>query len=142
MSPLVTAEIVAGTLVLLALSVLAFIFIRRRLLASGSPLMLCSLRSHGANGYRLGLLRIAGDRLEWFTLVGPSLRPKRAWDRVRLELEAPGAAHEVLAGMPDAVEVTCHYGTDTFQLALAPAAYTGIRSWLESAPPGFNVNVA
>jgi len=48
----------------------------------------------------------------------------------------------VIAGLPEAVEVTCHYAEDTFQLALSPAAYTAMRSWLESAPPGFNVNVA
>ena len=142
MSPLVTAEIVAGTLVLLAVSTLAFIFIRRRLLASASPLMLCGQRAHGSSSYRLGLLRIAGPRLEWFSLVGPSMRPRRTWDRVALDLEAPSAPHEVMAGLPEGVEVTCHYGTDTFQLAVSPAAYTAVRSWLESAPPGFNVNVA
>jgi hypothetical protein len=40
------------------------------------------------------------------------------------------------------VTVECHDGTDVFSLALAPAAYTAMRSWLESSPPGFNVNVA
>jgi hypothetical protein len=141
MSPLVTAEIVAGVLVLLAVSILAFIFIRRRMLAAGRPLMVAAVR-HTGHGYRLGLLRFGGTRLQWFTLVGPSMRPQREWERVRLELEAPGSPHEVVAGMPDAVEVTCHYGPDTFQLALAPTHYTAVRSWLESAPPGFNVNVA
>ena len=142
MSPLVTSEIVAGMLVLLAVSILAFIFIRRRLLAASSLLMLCGLRAHGAKSYRLGLMRFSEGRLEWFTLVGPSMRPRRVWERARLEPEAPGKPHEVISGMPDAVEVTCHYGTDTFQLALSLVAYTAMRSWLESAPPGFNVNVA
>lgn len=142
MSPLVTAEIVAGTLVLLAVMGLAFIFVRRRLLAAGSPLMLCALRERGSTGFRLGLARFAGQRLEWFTLIGPSLRPRRAWERCRLELEAPSAPHEVLAGLPDGVTVTCHHGTDSFVLGLAPGSYTAVRSWLESAPPGFNVNVA
>ena len=142
MSPLVTAEVVAGVLVLLAVSTLAFIFIRRRMLSSGRPLMLAAVRRDGGNGYRLGLLRFGGGRLQWFTLIGPSMRPSREWERVRLELDAPGSPHEVIAGLPDAVEVTCHYGPDTFELALAPTAYTAIRSWLESAPPGFNVNVA
>lgn len=143
MSPLVTtAEVVAGVLVLLALSALAFIFVRRRVLSSGRPLLLAGVRRTGGSGYRLGLLRFCGPNLQWFTLIGPSMRPRREWSRVRLDLEAPGAAHEVISGMPDAVEVTCHYGSETFQLALAPTAYTAIRSWLESAPPGFNVNVA
>ena len=141
MSPLVTAEIVAGMLVLLAVSVLAFIFIRRRTLAAGRPLMVAAVR-HAGHGYRLGLLRFGGGRLQWFSLVGPSMRPRREWERVRLQLDAPSAPHEVVSGMPDAVEVTCHYAGDTFQLALAPTSYTAVRSWLESAPPGFNVNVA
>ena len=141
MSPLVTAEIVAGMLVLLAVAVLAFIFVRRRMLAAGRLLMVAAVR-HAGHGYRLGLLRFGGGRLQWFSLVGPSMRPRREWERVRLQLDSPSAPHEVVAGMPDAVEVTCHYAGDTFQLALAPTAYTAVRSWLESAPPGFNVNVA
>jgi hypothetical protein len=141
MSPLVTAEIVAGVLVLLAVGVLAFIFVRRRMLAAGRLLMVAAVR-HPGRGYRLGLLRFDAGRLQWFTLVGPSMRPREEWERVRLELEAPGAPREVVAGMPEAVEVTCHYGSETFQLALAPTAYTAVRSWLESAPPGFGVNVA
>ena len=44
--------------------------------------------------------------------------------------------------LPEAVTVDCRYGTDSFSLALAPSAYTAMRSWLESSPPGFNVNVA
>jgi hypothetical protein len=142
MSPLLSAEVLAGTLILLALAVLAFIFTRRRLLASGSPLVLCALRRRPQAPYRLGLLRFSGTCLEWFSLVGPSLRPGQAWDRVRLQLEAPSVPHTVLSGLPDAVEVACHHGADEFSLALAPGSYTAMRSWLESAPPGHNVNVA
>lgn len=142
MSPLVSAEIVAGTLVLLALCALAYIFIRRRVLASTSPLMLCGLDRHDMGHYRLGLLRINGSRLEWFTLVGPGLRPRQAWDRVRLELDAPGPVREAIAGLPNALEASCHYEGEHFRLAISLSSYTAMRSWLESAPPGFNVNVA
>ena len=142
MSPLVSAEIVAGTLVLLALSALAFIYIRRRVIASGHHLLICGWRPEHAPRYRLGLLRIAGSRLEWFTIAGPSMRPHRCWERAGLELEAPGSAREVLAGMPDAVEVSCRHRGERFDLAMAPNSYTAVRSWLESAPPGYHVNVA
>lgn len=182
MSPVISAEVVAGTLILAVLLVLTFIFVRRRLLASGAPLMLCALQPHGRTQFRLGLLRFSGSTLEWFSLVGPSMRPARSWQRPRLELEAPRGPAEVVAGLPDALTVRCHYdtsgdrltggsrsraseraaeheadaaeadlpqvegpadrGTDTFELAMAPAAYTAMRSWLESSPPGFNVNVA
>ena len=142
MSPVVSAEAVAGALILLALLTLTYIFVRRRLLSSGAPLMLCALQPHGRSKYRLGLLRFSGSTLEWFTLIGPSPRAARTWERPRLELGAPRSSSEVIAGLPEAVTMECRYCSDTFALALAPAGYTAVRSWLESSPPGFNVNVA
>ena len=142
MSPLISVEVVVGVLAALVVLALAFIFVRRRLLASGAPLMLCALQPHGRGQFRLGLLRLAGSTLEWFTVTGPSLRPSRSWERARLELESPHLSESPIAGLPESVEVRCHYGTESFALALAPAAYTAMRSWLESSPPGFNVNVA
>ncbi|WP_270888513.1 DUF2550 family protein [Pedococcus sp. 5OH_020] len=142
MSLVVSAEVVAGALVLLAVATLAYIFVRRRLLSSGAPLMLCALQAHGRSQYRLGLLRFSGSTLEWFTLVGPSPRAARTWERPRLELGPPETPPAPISGLPEAVTVECRYDPDTFALALAPAAYTAMRSWLESSPPGFNVNVA
>ena len=104
--------------------------------------MLCALQGPRAGPVPPGAAAVLRGRLEWFTLVGPSLRPGRTWERARLELGAPRTPHEASPGCPRPSTVTCHYGTDTFQLALAPAAYTAMRSWLESSPPGFNVNVA
>jgi hypothetical protein len=142
MSPVSSAEIVAGALILLAVLALTYIFVRRRLLASGAPLMLCALQPHGRSPYRLGLLRFSGGTLEWFTLIGPSPRPARTWDRPRLELGPPGLPHPAIAGNPEAVTVEGHYESDTFSVSAAPDSYTAMRSWLESSPPGFNVNVA
>ncbi len=142
MSPAIVFEIVVGTLALLAVLALAYIFVRRRLLSSGAPLMLCALRLPGRSSYRLGLLRFSGSTVEWFTLIGPSPRPVRSWDRPRLELGPPEPAQEAVSGLPDAVTVQCHYDSEEFGIALAPHAYTAMRSWLESSPPGFNVNVA
>lgn len=142
MSALVSAEVVAGALIVLAIATLTYIFVRRRLLSSGAPLMLCALQPHGRSQYRLGLLRFSGSTLEWFTLVGPSPRAARTWQRPLLELGPPEVPRVAISGLPEAVTVDCHYGSDTFALALAPAAYTAMRSWLESSPPGFNVNVA
>jgi hypothetical protein len=142
MSLVISAEMVAGALILCALLALTFIFLRRRLLASGAPLMLCALQPRGRSQYRLGLLRFAGGSLEWFSLIGPSLRPSRIWERAGLDLAAPVASADQIAGLPEAITVECRYGADEFGLAMAPAAYTAMRSWLESSPPGFNVNVA
>ncbi|HEV7145646.1 MAG TPA: DUF2550 family protein [Pedococcus sp.] len=142
MTLVISSEVVAGSLILCAVLALTFIFARRRMLGSGAPLMLCALQPHGRSQYRLGLLRFAGSTLEWFTLVGPSLRPSRRWQRADLDLDAPVAPGELISGLPDAVTVECRYAGDSFGLALTPAAYTAMRSWLESSPPGFNVNVA
>jgi hypothetical protein len=142
MSPVVLFEIIVGTLALLAVLALAYIFVRRRLLSSGAPLMLCALLLPGRSSYRLGLLRFSGSTLEWFTLIGPSPRPVRIWDRPRLELGPPEAAEEAISGLPDAVTVACRYDGEAFRIGLAGPAYTAMRSWLESSPPGFNVNVA
>ena len=142
MAPATFVEIIVGALALLAVLALAYIFVRRRLLSSGAPLMLCALRLPGRTSYRLGLLRFSGPSLEWFTLIGPSPRPVRSWERPRLELGPPEVAQEPISGLPDAVTVECHYEDEQFRIALAPPAYTAMRSWLESSPPGFNVNVA
>ena len=142
MSPLISVEVLVGVLAACLVLGLGFVFVRRRLLGAGAPVMLCALQPHGRGQFRLGLLRLAGSTLEWFTVTGPSLRPSRSWERARLELDAPARSQHPIAGLPESVEVRCHYGTDSFALALAPAAYTAMRSWLESSPPGFNVNVA
>ena len=142
MSVLISAEIVAGVLVLLVVLALVYIYVCRRLLSSGAPLMLCALRAPGRSSHKLGLLRFSGGTLEWFTLVGPSPRPARTWERPRLELGPPRPPKAPISGLPEAVSVECHYAGEVFELALAPAAYTAMRSWLESSPPGFNVNVA
>ena len=142
MAPVMFVEIIVGALALLAVLALAYIFVRRRLLSSGAPLMLCALRARERSSYRLGLLRFSGGTLEWYTLIGPSPRPVRSWDRPRLELGPPQAAQEPIAGLPEAVAVACRYDGDEFRIALAPAAYTAMRSWLESSPPGLKLNVA
>jgi hypothetical protein len=142
MSPLISIEVVVGVLVAVLILSLVYIFVRRRLLGSGAPLMLCAVQADGRGQFRLGLLRLAGGTLEWFTVTGPSLRPSRSWERARIQLESPARSQHPIAGLPESVEVRCHYGKESFALALAPTAYTAVRSWLESSPPGFNVNVA
>lgn len=138
---LISAEIAVGVLVFVVVVVLVSIIVRRRTIASRGPLMLCAMRPEGGR-FRLGLLSLDADRLGWHRLFGISIRPEHVWDRTRIEVEAPQVLAELIAGLPDAVEVRCHHRDDVFDLALSPAAYTATRSWLESSPPGFNVNVA
>lgn len=143
MSPLTTAEAVVSMLLILLALGLIFVYVRRRAIAGGKPLMVCALLIPGAARWRLGLLRFGPNTMDWFSVAGPSLRPVRSWQRPLLVLGPPEPIRQVVPGLPDtAVAVPATYSGHTFGLALAPAAYTAMRSWLESAPPGFNVNVA
>ena len=143
-SVLVSTEIVIGTLLVVAVVVLATTYLRRRYIAKGLPLTLCGLRSTQTDRWRLGLIRFGDNALEWHTLGGVSVRPKHRWLRQRLVLDAP----ELLVGrdsiplLPDASRVPCTDGDNDFELALQGPAYTALRSWQEAAPPGYNVNVA
>jgi hypothetical protein len=143
-SALISSEIVIGTLLVVAVVVLATTYLRRRYIAKGLPLTLCGLRRPGTDRWRLGLIRFGDNALEWYTLGGVSLRPKGRWLRQRLLLEAP----ELLSGpesiplLPGASRVPCADGDKRFELALQGPAYTALRSWQEASPPGYNVNVA
>jgi hypothetical protein len=140
-----TSEVIVGGCLFIAVIVLGAIFIRRRLIARGKPLIVCAVRETGADRWRLGLVRYGPTGLEWFKLAGISLRPARAWERTELQfgagrlLEAGERPEVLIAG---AVKVDCTYRDARFEIALAQAQYTALRSWLEASPPGRNVNVA
>lgn len=142
---LLTGELLVGGCLLIAAIVLGAVFVRRRLIARGEPLTVCALREPGDHRWRFGLARYSTTGLEWFTLAGLSLRPARQWERTLLDigggrpLEA-GERPEIL--IPAAMRVDCCYRDVRFEIALARAPYTALRSWLEASPPGRNVNVA
>ncbi|EWT02292.1 hypothetical protein N865_06790 [Intrasporangium oryzae NRRL B-24470] len=143
-SALASFEIVIGTLLVIAVVVLAATFLRRRYIAHGLPLTLCGLRPTETDRWHLGLIRFGEHALEWYTLGGVSLRPKHRWQRQSLLLTAPRRLPraEAIAVLPDAYRVVCTDRAKTFELALQGPAYTALRSWQEAAPPGYNVNVA
>lgn len=142
MTPLATAELVLAVVLGVVLLSLLYVWLRRRWISGGKPLMLCAV-STGHRRWRLGLARIAGENLDWFSVVGPSLGPEHSWMRHELDLGAPSPLGEPVPGLPvDAVSVSGISANSDYQLAMSPAAYTALRAWLESSPPGFNVNVA
>jgi hypothetical protein len=143
-SVLVSTEIVVGTLLVVAVLVLATTYLRRRYIAKGLPLTLCGLRLPSAPRWRLGLIRFGDNALEWYALGGVSLRPKHRWQRQSLLLDAPRAlaVEEAIPLLPDASRVPCTHHGRAFDLALQGPDYTALRSWQEAAPPGYNVNVA
>jgi hypothetical protein len=140
---LTSEGLVGGCLLILA--VLGAVFIRRRLIARGKPLTVCALRESGDRRWRFGLLRYGTTGLEWFTLAGFSVRPARQWNRTMLEIGPgqpleSGERPEIL--IPSAIRLDCECRQTQFEIALARAPYTALRSWIEASPPGRNVNVA
>ena len=90
-SVLVSTEIVIGTLLVVAVVVLATTYLRRRYIAKGLPLTLCGLRCTQTDRWRLGLIRFGDNALEWHALGGVSVRPKHRWLRQR---------HSIRTGSP------------------------------------------
>ena len=140
-----TGEVLVGGCLFVVIVVLGLVFIRRRLIARGKPLTVCALREPGDDKWRFGLVRYGTTGLEWFKLTGVSLCPARRWERTLLDFGASqllpvGERPEILIG--GALRVDCSYRGEHFELALARAPYTALRSWLEASPPGRNVNVA
>ncbi|MEO7060457.1 MAG: DUF2550 domain-containing protein [Lapillicoccus sp.] len=143
-SVLVSAEVLVGVLAALVGIALLVVFVRRRAIARDNPLTLCGVRRLGGTRWRLGLLRLGPTRLEWFPLLGVTLRPSHGWERLGLDVDAPVRLEGVdrIDLLPDAVGIRCYYDDRQFDLALQPPHYTALRSWLEAAPPGSRANVA
>ena len=140
-----TSELLVGGCLFTVAVVLGAIFVLRRLIAHGKPLTVCALRESGDGPWRFGLVRYGATGLEWFTLAGISLRPAKRWERSVLQFGSgrpleTGEKPEIL--IPGAMNVDCNYRAERFELALAQAPYTALRSWLEASPPGRSVNVA
>ncbi len=143
MTPLVVTELVLAVVVIVVVGALTFVWARRRFISGdGRPVMLCARRDGPAGRWRLGLARLGAERFEWFSIVGPSLRPEVSWQRGELDLGSPEPLTDPIPGLADPVGVRVRGGAIACEFAFAPAAYTAIRAWLESSPPGYNVNVA
>ncbi len=143
MSAVTVTELIVGLGLGFLLAAAVFIVLRRRWIGGGRPLMLCAYRTPADLRWRLGLMRISDDRLDWFSVAGPSPRPERTWGRHELDLGAPVPSREPIPGLPDAITVSGRSASGPVELALVSSAYTAVRAWLESAPPGTGVsNVA
>ncbi len=142
--PLLWIEVALGLVIVVFGLFLVFTWIRRRSLAHGQPLVLCGMRTPGETRWRGGLLRYETGRLDWFSLGGFSMRPRHRWQRGLLEIDTPQQleGRDRPVAMPGAVGVPCRHGSERFELTMTREHYTALRSWLESCPPGHNVNVA
>ncbi|WP_323132340.1 DUF2550 domain-containing protein [Kineococcus indalonis] len=135
---------VAGACALLVLVCLVLVVVRRRRLTGRLGTFDCSVRQPGTRRWSLGVARYETDRLDWYRTFSLSPRPSRSFARGALDVtrRRDAEGHERLAVQPDALVVECRHSGEQLELAMSTDAYTGFASWLESAPPGQNVNVA
>lgn len=145
MGPLVTTEVVVGVLLLALLITVCFVWVRRRRIASGGPLVLGAIREQAGPRWRLGLLRLSDESLDWFSVVGPSFAPEHRWARADLDLEAADL-QEPVPGLSEPVRVRGFVGDggdrSEWFLAMNRDAYYAVRAWLEASPPGHRTHRA
>ncbi|WP_168583479.1 DUF2550 family protein [Gephyromycinifex aptenodytis] len=140
-------EIAAGLLAVLALTALvtfvAVTFTRRRLIAHGADVVVCGLRPDSASRWRIGLLRLSSDSLQWYPMLGLTPKTSQTWVRRSIDLGTPqplepdttlSAVIDKVLRVP--VRGTTPEGEDVpAELGLSPAPYTTLRAWVEACPP-------
>jgi hypothetical protein len=84
--------------------------------------------------FTLGVALYAVGRIEWYRCWSLSVRPARTWLRGRLAVTGRTPIEQ--PGQPEQYLVTCRYDDVDFELVMSVAAYAGLASWLEAAPPG------
>lgn len=136
-----------GLLVAVAVGLVLGLTIRRRVLARGGSTFDLSLnvrapRATSARGWVLGVGRYGDGELEWFRTFSFAWRPRYRFERGHVQVlrrrEPVGAeAYSLQAGH---TVVECETASGRVQFGLAPDALTGLLAWLESAPPGREIN--
>ena len=125
--------IILVVVALLALA-LALVFLwRLRSIAARVGSFQCSL--HSGVHWVPGIAMYTHEALVWYDVVSLSRSPRHRWDRSELvilerTLRQDPVHDRVL------VEARCLDRTEALQIAAAPAAFEGLVSWLEAAPPG------
>lgn len=144
-----------GTVVLVLVLAAVVLALRRFLIERGGGTVECGLRKPGGvsadqpashhGRWRLGVAAYQLDELRWYSAFGISARPAYTFGRRSLSVVSrrrPDPEEAVSLG-PDRVIVQCRLSSDeTFELALAESALTGLLAWLEAAPPGSHLGWA
>lgn len=143
MSTVLVSELVLAAVLLLMIVGVAATIWRRRALAKGCPVALAAISRDGTR-WRLGLLRLGPTTLAWFPVVALTTRPRLEWQRAQLELTTPAEERVSIPGLSGAVRVDVSDARhqDACPLAVERGVYMAMRSWLESSPPGADINVA
>ncbi|OLT45524.1 DUF2550 domain-containing protein [Cellulosimicrobium sp. CUA-896] len=128
---------IALGLLLAALVVAGLGALRLRALSRRVGSFECGLRTAGAESasWTLGIAHYGVGRIDWWRSWSLSWRPGRTWSRHDLVI----VGREPFGGAdarPDSYLVRCRYREQELELTMARAAYEGLASWLEAAPPG------
>ncbi len=87
-----------------------------------------------------GIAQYGVGRLDWWRFWSLSVRPARSWQRS--ELVIVGRETITVGGRTGIYLVRCEYRGASLHLQMSTAAYAGLTSWLESAPPVSHGNVS
>ncbi len=134
-------------IVLVAILLLGSLVLRRRGIGRRGGVFDCSLRERPAprgKGWMLGVARYAEDTVEWYRMFSFAARPRHNLCRRNLVVRSrrvPSPA-ELHALLPGSIVIECAVDGRPLELAMGEDALTGFLAWLESAPPGRDVNVA
>jgi|SRR5690625_404839 len=123
---------------LLLLGAIGFIA-RMRSLTTRVGSFSCALRKKARPAiWKIGIAHYCVDRIDWYRASSLSFRPKHSWSRDDLDLVSknPITESDGIRVRDFSVRVTCACGQQQFDLAMSEDAYSGLRSWVESAPPG------
>ncbi|WP_307844256.1 DUF2550 domain-containing protein [Sanguibacter suaedae] len=83
--------------------------------------------------WRSGFAVYRADRLVWWRARSLRGRPRHEWSRELFVIT--GRVPLDQAGQPDLYLVQCRCAGQAFDLTMSSGAYSGLASWLESAPP-------
>ncbi len=136
-----------GSVVLILLLPVVFLFARRRWLSRSGGTFECSVRFSAAaragaksssRGWTLGLGRYSGDDLEWFRIFSFSPRPRHVFSRSMRVLgrRTPHGAEAFSLYAGHLVADIALDGERRVELAMSERALTGFMAWTEAAPPG------
>lgn len=136
-------ELLALDLALVALApalLLVAVAVRRRVLVrDGGFEMAVRTGTRGAAlGWTFGVARYGRDELEWFRTFSLTRRPRRVFrrDQLRFVGRRPLRPDERLAIPVGHVVLQLRDTGEPVEVSMSEAALTGLKAWLEAAPPG------
>lgn len=93
----------------------------------------CAVRHPGRTSGALtpGVAHYGVGRLDWWRARSLSPRPASTWQRSELRV----VDREPVGPHSEHLLVHCWYSGEPLELEMSSAAYAGLTSWLEAAPP-------